>query len=50
MCERAGVYDVVKVLDFGLVKELGTEVGVTCRNASLASATVVTIPRPAFAW
>jgi serine/threonine protein kinase len=25
LCERAGVYDVVKVLDFGLVKQLGTD-------------------------
>lgn len=29
ICERAGVYDVAKVLDFGLVKELGTDTSST---------------------
>jgi eukaryotic-like serine/threonine-protein kinase len=29
VCERAGEHDVVKVLDFGLVKELGTDVSAT---------------------
>ncbi len=29
LCERAGVWDFVKVLDFGLVKELGTDSGQT---------------------
>jgi len=33
VCERAGVYDVVKVLDFGLVKELGTDAGSTTTAA-----------------
>jgi serine/threonine-protein kinase len=33
ICERAGVYDVVKVLDFGLVKELGTDTSSTTTAA-----------------
>jgi eukaryotic-like serine/threonine-protein kinase len=33
VCERAGVYDVVKVLDFGLVKELGTDTSSTTTAA-----------------
>jgi eukaryotic-like serine/threonine-protein kinase len=33
VCERAGVYDVVKVLDFGLVKELGTDTAATATAA-----------------
>jgi len=33
LCERAGVFDVVKVLDFGLVKELGTDSASTTEAA-----------------
>lgn len=43
LCERAGVFDVVKVLDFGLVKELGTDSASTT-DASLTGTPLYLAP------
>ena len=43
LCERAGQYDVVKVLDFGLVKELGTDSAET-KEASLTGTPLYLAP------
>jgi eukaryotic-like serine/threonine-protein kinase len=43
LCERAGIHDVVKVLDFGLVKELGTDSAATT-EASLTGTPLYLAP------
>ncbi len=40
--ERGGIADLVKVLDFGLVKDLGTKTGATPPDPTLTAANVIT--------